>query len=66
MENYCAFSRDHKCILWLDYEITRQELEECHTLCHGNWIELESFMVDYIREISFKFPWTGRATTSPG
>lgn len=22
MENYCAFSRDHKCILWLDYEIT--------------------------------------------
>ena len=28
MENYCAFSRDHKCILWLDYEITRQELEE--------------------------------------
>lgn len=41
MENYCAFSRDHKCILWLDYEITRQELEECHTLCHGNWIEIE-------------------------
>ena len=36
MENYCAFNRDHKCILWLDYEITRQELEECHTLCHGN------------------------------
>ena len=31
MENYCAFSKDHKCILWLDYEITRQELEECHT-----------------------------------
>ena len=41
MENYCAFSKDHKCILWLDYEITRQELEECHTLCHGNWIEIE-------------------------
>ena len=41
MENHCAFSNDHKCILWLDYEITRQELEECHTLCHGNWIESE-------------------------
>lgn len=41
MENYCAFSKDHKCILWLDYEITKQELEECHTLCHGNWIEIE-------------------------
>ena len=41
MENYCVFSKDHKCILWLDYELTRQELEECHTLCHGNWIEIE-------------------------
>lgn len=41
MENYCAFSKDHKCILWLDYELTGQELEECHTLCHGNWIEIE-------------------------
>ena len=41
MENYCAFSKDHECILWLDYEIARQELEECHTLCHRNWIEIE-------------------------
>ena len=41
MENYCAFSKDHKCILWLDYEITRQALEECHTLYHGNRIEIE-------------------------
>ena len=36
MENYCAFSKDHKCILWLDYELTGQELEECHALCHVN------------------------------
>lgn len=41
MEDYCAFSNDHKCILWTDYEITRFELEESHTLCHGNWIEIE-------------------------
>ena len=34
MENYCAFSKNHKCILWTDYEITREELSECHTLCH--------------------------------
>lgn len=40
MENYCAFSKNHKCILWTDYEITREELSECHTLCHGNWIEI--------------------------
>ena len=50
MENYCAFSKDHKCILWLDYEITRQELEECHTLCHGNWIEIEH-KYKYIQEL---------------
>ena len=41
MENYCAFSKNHKCILFTDYEITRNELEECHTLCHGNWLEIE-------------------------
>ena len=44
------FSKDHKCILWLDYEITRQELEECHTLCHGNWIEIEH-KYKYIQEL---------------
>ncbi|WP_334297423.1 mobility-associated LCxxNW protein [Agathobacter rectalis] len=21
--------------------MTREELSECHTLCHGNWIEIE-------------------------
>ena len=28
MENYCAFSKNHACLKWLDYVITRQELEE--------------------------------------
>lgn len=41
MENYCAFSKNHKCIKWIDYELTRQELEEADTLCHGNWIEIQ-------------------------
>lgn len=41
MNNYCAFSKNHKCIKWIDYEITRQELEEADELCHGNWIEIE-------------------------
>lgn len=41
MNNYCAFSKDHTCIKWIDYEITRQELEEADELCHGNWIEIE-------------------------
>lgn len=41
MNNYCAFSKDHHCIKWTDYEITRQELEEADELCHGNWLEIE-------------------------
>lgn len=27
-----------------------QELEECHTLCHGNWIEIEH-KYKYIQEL---------------
>ena len=41
MNNYCAFSKGHKCLKWTDYEITRQELEEADELCHGNWIEIQ-------------------------
>ena len=33
MENYCAFSKNHTCLKWLDYIITRQELEEADSLC---------------------------------
>lgn len=35
---------------WMDYEITRQELEEADELCHGNWIELEK-KNEYIRTL---------------
>ncbi len=41
MNNYCAFSHNHKCIKWIDYLLTRQELEEADDLCHGNWIEIQ-------------------------
>lgn len=41
MNNYCAFSKDHKCFKWMDYELTRYELEEADELCHGNWIEIQ-------------------------
>ena len=41
MNNYCAFSKDKKCIKWLDYQLTRHELEEADELCHGNWIEVQ-------------------------
>lgn len=41
MENYCAFSKNHKCLKWMDYQLTRYELEEADSLCHGNWIEIQ-------------------------
>lgn len=47
MRDYCAFSKDYLCIKWLDYEITREQLEEANELCHGNWIEIQH-MREYI------------------
>ena len=41
MENYCAFSKNHKCPKWTDYILTLQELEEADSLCQGNWIEIQ-------------------------
>lgn len=41
MDDYCAFSKSHKCIKWADYALTRFELEEEDALCHGNWIEIQ-------------------------
>lgn len=50
MDNYCAFSEDHKCLKWEDYELTHHELEEADNLCHGNWIEIQR-LYDYIDEL---------------
>lgn len=41
MENYCAFSKNHKCMLWSDYEVTRSAFEDANTLCHENWIDIQ-------------------------
>ena len=41
MNNYCAFSENKLCPKWLDYQHTRQELEDIDELCHGNWIEIQ-------------------------
>lgn len=41
MTDHCAFNKNHKCIKWSDYELTRHELEEADELCHGNWIEIQ-------------------------
>lgn len=50
MHDYCAFSKDHKCIKWEDYQIMLQEIEKADSLCHGNWIEIEK-QYNYILEL---------------
>lgn len=50
MENYRAFSKDHKCLKWQDYELTRHELKDAYALCHGNWIEIQR-LYEYIDEL---------------
>ncbi len=50
MTDYCAFCKNHKCVKWNDYMVTRQELEEADELCHNNWIEIEH-QHDYIRRL---------------
>lgn len=41
MTNYYAFSKNHKCLKWMDYQLTLFELEEADETCHGNWIEIQ-------------------------
>lgn len=50
MENYCAFSQEHKCLKWEDYELTRHELEEADSLCQSNWIEIQR-LYEYIDKL---------------
>lgn len=50
MNDYCAFSHNHKCLKWEDYELTRHELEEADNVCHGNWIEIQR-LCDYIDKL---------------
>ena len=50
MTDYCAFSKDHKCIKWTDYELLRHELEEADELCHNNWTEIQHLR-EYIGQL---------------
>lgn len=47
MNDYCAFSKNHKCLKWTDYELTRYELEEADELYHCNQVEMKK-LNDYI------------------
>ena len=58
MENYCAFSKNHKCLKWADYQLTRHELEEADSLCHGNWIEIQHLR-EYIDVLKATLPEHG-------
>lgn len=58
MENYCAFSKNHKCINWTDYEVMRYELEEANSLCHSNCIEINE-LYEYIQLLQNKLDEAG-------
>ena len=50
MSDYCAFSKNHRCIKWIDYQLLLTELEEADELCHGNCIEIQH-QRDYIDKL---------------
>ncbi|MEF9917604.1 MAG: mobility-associated LCxxNW protein [Lachnospiraceae bacterium] len=53
MTDYCAFSKNHCCIKYADYELTLFELEEADQLCHGNWIEIQNLQnrIDLLEQL---------------
>ena len=53
MNNYCVFSNNQQCLKWIDYQLTRHELEEADELCHGNQIELAYLQkrVEYLEKL---------------
>ena len=62
MNNYCAFSKNHTCLKWIDYQFTRHELEEADTLCHGNEVEIQrlyrkiDILEALLREVGIDIP----------
>ncbi len=58
MTNYCAFSNKHECVKWMDYQLTRHELEEADELCHGNWIEIQHLR-EYITQLQARLTENG-------
>lgn len=66
MNSYCAYSRNHKCIKWTDYQLTRHELEEADELCHNNQIELMylqsrvTYLEELLRDNGIQIPDAGR------
>ena len=62
MNDYCAFSKDHKCLKWEDYQLTRHELEEADVLCHSNWIEIQRLreyidkLIEILNENKLDYP----------
>ena len=45
--SFAESGKNHKCLKWTDYELTRYELEEADELCHCNQIEIQK-LNDYI------------------
>jgi len=47
MNKTCPFKDNYYCDIWLDYDITRDELEQANELLHSNWKEI-TYLYDRI------------------
>lgn len=43
MENNCAFSKNHTCLKWIDYQLTRHELEEAKPCATETGLKFKDF-----------------------
>ena len=62
MNKTCPFIEKHYCDIWLDYDITKDELELANELLHSNWIEITNLydridrLEKYIKSIGGTVP----------
>ena len=52
MSDRCPLSQKQICPNWIDYEVTKCELEEADELCQLNWQEIQK-LKNYISELQF-------------
>lgn len=52
MSTHCPLSKKHVCPNWIEYEVTKCELEEADELRQFNWQEIQE-LKDYINELQF-------------
>ena len=50
MSKQCPFIDNQYCDIWLDYDITKDELKQANELLHSNWKEI-TYLYDRIDQL---------------